>query len=219
MLVLGDGAVPKSDIPEAKAVTFGEEGGGVRALVEKAQARGYLEQRDASTVSELAQAAAGDGFPLAVRLGDTQMYAVYNAKNQYVPGAWAYVRTANVAPAPGAERSSSSEGRKGVSTAPRFMCKVMPCCKRWGGGILTPNCFVADGTLTLTLGLLNFGAAHYATLYGSIRTVQTLNMKTNRSFYFRPGSSLAHDVYFAVASPNIYQGIFINSHCSSTYSL
>lgn len=123
-LVLGDGAVPKSDIPEAEPLTFGEGGEGVEALIGEAQTRGCLGQMAASSISEMAQAAAGDGFPLAVRLGDTQIFAVYNAKNQYVPGAWAYVRTTNVPPTAGGAERSASQGRKGISTTPRFMCKV-----------------------------------------------------------------------------------------------
>lgn len=130
-LVLGDGAVPKSDIPEAVALTFGEGGEGVEALIRNAQTRGCLGQMAASSISEMAQAAAEDGFPLAVRLGDTQIFAVYNAKNQYVPGAWAYVRTTNVPPAGAAERSAS-QGRKGISTTPRFMCKVSRAMLRGG---------------------------------------------------------------------------------------
>ena len=126
--VLGDGATPKPDIPEAEAVLFGEEGEGAQALAEKAQARGCLGQRDASTISSLAQAAAEDGFPLVVRLGDTQMYAVYQADNQYVSGAWAHVRTADVAPAAGTKRSASQQGRRSAAVPPSFMCKAGVRC-------------------------------------------------------------------------------------------
>ncbi|CAM9172572.1 unnamed protein product, partial [Laminaria digitata] len=45
-VVLGEGTVPKSDIPEAEAVIFGEKGEALQALAEKAQTRGCLEQRD-----------------------------------------------------------------------------------------------------------------------------------------------------------------------------
>ena len=122
-VVLGDGAVPRSDIPEAEAILFGDEGEGIQTLAEKALARGCWGQGDASTISRLAQAAVENGFPLVVRLGDTQSYAVYQADSQYGSGTWAHVRTADVAPAAGLKRSASQGGRS-AAVPPTFMCKV-----------------------------------------------------------------------------------------------
>ena len=132
--VFGDGGTaPRSGFPEAEVVALGEEGEGLRlrikSLANQAQSRGIFGPKAAASISRLAQAALEDGFPLVVRLGDTQIYAVYHAGDKYVSGSWGHVRTANVASGDGMKRVAAQNKRRSATVSPSFMCKVT----KWEG--------------------------------------------------------------------------------------
>ncbi|CAM9172499.1 unnamed protein product, partial [Laminaria digitata] len=103
----------------------------------------------------LAQAAVEDGFPLVVRLGETQSYAVYQAGSQRVSGTWAHVRSADVVPAAGTKRSARRGGRSAGVSPPSFVCEAyreQPCGTAQLEGNMCPHTHIVALAVAVTGG-------------------------------------------------------------------
>lgn len=119
-LILDADGVPKFDLPKVVAADFGEEG--VVGLGSKVVGMGRLGEKDLHAICRLAESAGQDGVALAVRLGDTQTYAVLHADDPSVPGDWAHVQTSDVART--ARKKAAASRRTGITAVPQFLCKV-----------------------------------------------------------------------------------------------
>lgn len=119
-VVLQSNGTVKDDIPEAEPVTFGAEG--IVSRAESVAGMGCLGKSDIPPIKILLEGAVSDETVLAVRLGDTEMFAVRHRQHRSVPGGWAHVETKDVARAVGTNPARSRQRRSTVN--PRFRCKV-----------------------------------------------------------------------------------------------
>lgn len=119
-VILSEDGNFKPDIPKADPVIFG--GDGVMALAQKVVDNAVLGEADAANIGSLASEAEKVGVGLAVRLGDTQAYAVRDANNRSTPGDWAHVHTTGVVRGAGT-KPAPSQKRRSTNLA-SIACKV-----------------------------------------------------------------------------------------------